>query len=78
LEQRVAIRLSTLHAMRVGTEVVDAVFALAGGGSLYDASPLQRCWRDVHAASCHVFFSNNHQVHGGKVLLGQPADEWLM
>jgi hypothetical protein len=43
-----------------------------------DDSPLQRCWRDVHAAACRVFFSNDHQVHGGKVLLGQPADEWLM
>ena len=78
LEQRLAIRLSTLNAMRVGTDAVDAVFGLAGGGSLYDESPLQRCWRDVHAAACHVFFSNNHQVHPGKVLLGQGADEWLL
>jgi alkylation response protein AidB-like acyl-CoA dehydrogenase len=78
LQQRVAIRLATANAMRTGIDVVDTMFGLAGGGSLFDDSPLQRCWRDVHAGACHVFFSNNHNVHGGKALLGQPADDWLM
>ena len=78
IEQRIAIRLAAANAMRVAVDVVDTVFSLAGGSSLYDASPVQRCWRDVHAASCHVFFSNNHAAVGGKALLGQPTDEWMM
>ena len=40
-------------------EVVDTVFALAGGGALFDDNPLQRCWRDLHAASSHIFFSTS-------------------
>ena len=77
-EQRVAIRLASANAMRAGGEAVDMSFRLAGGSALYDDNPLQRCWRDLHAASSHIFFSNNHASHSGKVLLGQPADEWLM
>jgi alkylation response protein AidB-like acyl-CoA dehydrogenase len=56
MADRVAIRTAGIHAMRTSREVVDAVFALAGGGALYDTSPLQRCWRDVHAASHHIYF----------------------
>jgi len=77
-DQKLAIRLSARHAMRAGLEVVDAVFALAGGGALYDESPLQRCWRDLHAASSHIFFSNNFATVSGKALLGQPVDEFML
>lgn len=77
-EERLAIRLAAANAMRVGIEVVDTTFRLAGGGALYDHSPLQRCWRDLHAGSNHIFFSNNHSSMIGQVLLGQPAEEWLM
>lgn len=77
-EQRLAIRLVASQAMRAGLEVVDTVFALAGGGALYDENPLQRCWRDLHAASSHLFFSPSFGAFGGKVLLGQPADEFRM
>ena len=77
-EQKLAIRLSSRHAMRAGLEVVDAVFALAGGGALYDDNPLQRCWRDLHAASSHIFFSNNFATVNGRALLGQPIDEFML
>ena len=68
LDQRLAIRLASANAMRVGIDIVDTVFHLAGGGALYDQSPLQRCWRDLHAGSCHIYFSDNHVAKGGKVL----------
>jgi alkylation response protein AidB-like acyl-CoA dehydrogenase len=77
-EQRLAIRLAVSHAMRACLEVVDTVFALAGGGALFDDSPLQRCWRDLHAASSHIFFSTSFGAFGGKVLLNQPVEEFRM
>ncbi len=77
-EQRLAIRIAATNAMRAGIEVVDSVFALAGGGALYDDSPLQRCWRDLHAASSHIFFSNSFVSLGGQVILGQPAEDFRM
>ena len=77
-DQRLAIRLASANAMRAGIEIVDTVFHLAGGGALYDDSPLQRCWRDLHAGSSHIYFSDNHIAKSGKVLLGQPTEEWVM
>ena len=73
-----AIRIAATNAMRAGIEIVDSVFALAGGGALYDDSPLQRCWRYLHAASSHIFFSNSFVSLGGQVLLGQPAEDFRM
>ncbi len=77
-DERLSIRLATSNAMRVGLDVVDATFGLAGGGALYDDNPLQRCWRDLHAASSHIFFSTSFVTFGGKVLLSQPVDEFMM
>ena len=77
-DQRLAIRLAAANTMRAGIEVVDTTFRLAGGGALYDNHPLQRCWRDLHAGSCHIFFSDNHTARSGQVILGQPTEDWLM
>ena len=77
-EQRLTIRLAVSHAMRACLDVVDTVFALAGGGALFDDNPLQRCWRDLHAASSHIFFSTSFGAFGGKVLLNQPVEEFRM
>jgi alkylation response protein AidB-like acyl-CoA dehydrogenase len=77
-EHRIAIRTATLHAMDTAVEVVDTVFALAGGGALYDVSPLQRCWRDIHAASHHIFFSNDDRAKTGRALLTGAAPDWIV
>ena len=77
-EQRIAIRLAASNAMGAGIDAVDTAFRLAGGKALYDANPLQRCWRDIHAGSNHIFFSNNHTANAGRMLLNQPGDDWLV
>lgn len=73
-EQRIAIRMATGHAARTAVEVVDAAFRLGGGGALYDRSPLQRCWRDIHAATHHVFFGDGQLREYGGVWLGLAPD----
>jgi alkylation response protein AidB-like acyl-CoA dehydrogenase len=73
-DQRVDLRGAAINAMRAGIDAVDTVFALAGGGALYDGSPLQRCWRDIHAGSHHIFFSADHMQKVGRVILGRPVD----
>ena len=79
MEDRVAVRLATGQAIRSGVEVVDTVFRLAGGGALYDKSPLQRCWRDLNAGSHHGYFSEYHETRIGRALLGLPVpDPWMM
>jgi indole-3-acetate monooxygenase len=79
MADRVALRLATGRAMRAGVEVVDTVFRLAGGGALYDRSPLQRCWRDINAGSHHGYFSEYHETRVGRALLEAPVpDPWMM
>jgi 3-hydroxy-9,10-secoandrosta-1,3,5(10)-triene-9,17-dione monooxygenase len=61
------------------TKAVDTVFGLAGGGGLYEASPLQRAFRDAHAITAHIAF--NMDAAGttyGRVALGLPPDNPLL
>jgi alkylation response protein AidB-like acyl-CoA dehydrogenase len=63
--------------MDVGVRVVDTAFRLGGGGAIYDSSPLQRCWRDLHAGSQHIFYSDQYQIVTAKALFGLPSDDRL-
>jgi len=42
-------RLASVHATRAACEAVELAYHAAGSVSLFDASPLQRALRDVHA-----------------------------
>ena len=76
-EQRLAIRIAATNTMRAGIEVVDSVFALAGGGACSDDSPLQRCWR-VSRSEQPTSSSRTASCHSGQVILGQPAEDFRM
>jgi hypothetical protein len=54
---------------------VDRVFRLAGAEAVYAHHPMQRCFRDVHAAGQHILFSARRDQAFAKVRLGidQPA-----
>ena len=51
------VRLATTHTMQESAAVVDAMYTLAGGTSVYESSPLQRQFRDVHVATQHIMVS---------------------
>jgi alkylation response protein AidB-like acyl-CoA dehydrogenase len=75
---RVAIRLAALHVMETSVSVVDAVFAMSGGHALYDSSPIQRCWRDIHAASHHVFYGDEDIAHLGRALITNAEPHFMI
>ena len=77
-QQRARLRMAAMNGMRAGLDVTNTAFALAGGGALFDDSPLQRCWRDIHAGSHHIFFSDDHVLKTGRVWLGRPTDDWIV
>lgn len=52
----------TAFAMRLLRAAIDIVFTHSGGGALQDANPIQRIWRDVHAASAHAALSWTSQA----------------
>ena len=73
-EDRTALRLAATHAARSSAAVVDSCYALGGGSSIYATSPLQRRFRDVHAATQHMLVAPATLELTGRLLLGLPTD----
>ncbi|OBG57565.1 MULTISPECIES: acyl-CoA dehydrogenase family protein [unclassified Mycobacterium] len=57
LQQRAGFQLAAQQAMRAARHAVDTAFGLAGAGAVHAGHPLQRCFRDLHTAGQHVYFS---------------------
>jgi alkylation response protein AidB-like acyl-CoA dehydrogenase len=57
LEQRAGFQLAAQQAMRAACQVVDTTFDLTGASAVHATHPLQRCFRDLHTANQHVYFS---------------------
>ena len=72
--QRAELRLAYVHATREAARVVDRMYDAAGGAAVHRASPLQRCLRDVHAATQHAMVGQPLRELIGAVLLGQEAN----
>ncbi|MDB5602013.1 MAG: hypothetical protein JWN71_4057 [Xanthobacteraceae bacterium] len=54
VDMRMRNRLTHTYATKLLTQAVDAVFLAAGGSALGLQHPVQRFWRDIHAASSHI------------------------
>ena len=75
IEQRARYRRDGAFAATLCTRAVDLLFAASGGGAIYERNPIQRAFRDVHAANAHYVL--NWDVNGavyGRVALGLPPD----
>ncbi|WP_412753689.1 acyl-CoA dehydrogenase family protein [Krasilnikovia sp. M28-CT-15] len=72
--QRATLRLAAAQATATSARVVDLMYAAGGGTSNYLHSPLQRRFRDVHAATQHVMVSSATIELAGRVLLGMRVD----
>ena len=75
IEQRARYRRNGAFAATLCTKAVDLLFAATGGNAIYQLNPIQRAFRDVHAANAHYML--NWDVNGavyGRVALGLPPD----
>lgn len=70
LRQRGDLRLACWQSVHSAAKAVDLLYALAGSSALREQSPLERCFRDVHAVRQHQVFSSLALEVTGKVLLG--------
>lgn len=70
VEQWSSIRLAATYATEIAAEVTTVAYRHGGGGALYASSPLQRCFRDIHAATQHVAATDDAYEFAGKALLG--------
>ena len=78
LDHRARYRRDGAYAATLCTKAVDVLFGATGGGAIYARNPLQRAFRDVHAANAHYVL--NWDINGamyGRVALGLPPDATL-
>jgi 3-hydroxy-9,10-secoandrosta-1,3,5(10)-triene-9,17-dione monooxygenase len=60
IETRLRYKRNAAHAAKLLVEAVDSLHEMAGANGIYD-SPLQRIFRDAHAAAGHFSFSTDAQ-----------------
>jgi len=70
LAERASTRLACLTAAENSVAAVDLLHRLAGSSSIFQSSPLERCWRDVHTAAQHMQVQDGRWETAGRVLLG--------
>ena len=70
---RLGLRLAATHAVRTSAEVARSMYDLGGGTAIYEDSPLQRRFRDAHAATAHFQVNPATWELAGRLLLGLPT-----
>jgi alkylation response protein AidB-like acyl-CoA dehydrogenase len=72
------LRLAATHTARTSADVARVLYDLAGGPAIYDDSPLQRRFRDAYTATAHFQVNAASRELQGRILLGEPADTWMI
>lgn len=78
VEQRARIRLACSHVGEETKRAVDLAYDTAGGSSVYDRSPLQRCFRDIHTAAAHIMVGPRLYETFGRLALGHDVDTGML
>lgn len=74
IDDRYALRTANVHALDTAVNVIDRMYSIVGGTSVFEQSPLQRHFRDVHVASQHMMVSETVMELAGRVLVGLDHD----
>jgi alkylation response protein AidB-like acyl-CoA dehydrogenase len=67
------LRQATTHATHVSADAVRFAYLWAGSDALRSPSALQRCFRDIHAGTQHVFVDNSTFTATTQLLLADPG-----
>ena len=73
-DERIAVRLSSTHAIREAARVVDIAYTVCGSSAIFEANPIQRRFQDVHAITQQIQGRPTHYDTAGQHFLGlEPA-----
>lgn len=70
MRDRAMVRMACAHAAAESAKAVDIAYTLGGGTAIYETSVLQRCLRDVHAATQHVMLAPLNYEVAGRAMFG--------
>ncbi|HXQ54137.1 MAG TPA: acyl-CoA dehydrogenase family protein [Stellaceae bacterium] len=74
LPRTMALRRNFTLASRLALRAVDRLFEVAGARGIADSNPIQRFWRDMHAAANHVAWNvDGNYIGAGAHALGMPV-----
>jgi indole-3-acetate monooxygenase len=67
--------MAVSHAVTSAVQAVDLMYAAGDSSSIYASSPLERHFRDSHAAAAHFLVNAASYVQGGRWMVGlQPEN----
>lgn len=69
-EHRAWLRLAAVDGVQRAADAVDLMYRAGGGTAIYESSPLERCFRDVHVIPAHVVVQPNVYEVAGRIFLG--------
>ena len=71
IEYKLRLKRNCAFVMKLATDAVDTLYALAGANGLYTRGAIERIFRDQHAACGHINFSMDAQTSAwGLAVLG--------
>ena len=73
-EDMAMARLANTNASVVAAQVADLVFSAAGGTAIQNSHPIERLFRDAHAAAQHATASVPTYEQWGRVLIHNDPD----
>lgn len=78
MELRADLRLACTHMTRTGADICRTLYDLGGGAALFEASDLQRRFRDAHAITQHIVTAPSTLELTGRILFGLPTDAGMV
>jgi hypothetical protein len=73
LNQPARVMSANQALQRSAVAAIEAVLPLAWAGAVYADNPTQWCFRDLHAASHHIFYGVDVLKDIGQVALGRTS-----
>lgn len=78
LEHRAQCRMATTLATDTAAQAASFAYRQAGSDGLRNGSAIQRCFRDMHAGTQHLFVDEQTLVDAARVLLGRADPDLLL
>ncbi|MGE0743793.1 MAG: acyl-CoA dehydrogenase family protein [Rhodospirillales bacterium] len=74
IEQRMRIRLASVHAIQEAKAVVDTLYDTVGASAIFASGPFERRFRDIHTVAQQIQGRKTHYQIVGAWMMGHPPD----